>query len=84
MLNFAAFGYIHLLICGGVLQNICGMSVVGDDWESFKRYNLAEIYQPTQKPGAEPSSNAENEATPNSVTTNEAKAQPPEADKKPE
>lgn len=71
-----------MLTSVGVLQNICGMSVVGDDWESFKRYNLAEIYHPTPKPGAEPSSNAEIKATPNSVTTNEAKDQPLGADKR--
>jgi tRNA acetyltransferase TAN1 len=26
-------------------QNICGMSVVGSDYENLKRFNLAEIYQ---------------------------------------
>lgn len=25
-------------------KTVCGMSVVGNDWESLKRYNLAEIY----------------------------------------
>ncbi|KAI9871318.1 MAG: hypothetical protein M1830_003036 [Pleopsidium flavum] len=30
-------------------QNICGMSVVGSDFEKLKRYNLTEIYDPTPK-----------------------------------
>ena len=30
-------------------QNVCGMSVVGDDHEKLKRYNLSEIYDPTVK-----------------------------------
>ena len=32
------------------LQNICGMSVVGSDFDKLKRFNLAEIYDPTPKP----------------------------------
>jgi hypothetical protein len=28
-----------------VWQNVCGMSVVGQDFEKFKRFNLSEIYQ---------------------------------------
>lgn len=31
-----------------IAQNILGMSVVSDDYEKFKRYNLAEIYEPTR------------------------------------
>lgn len=30
-------------------QNVCGMSVVGNDYEKLKRYNLSEIYEPTPK-----------------------------------
>ena len=30
-------------------QNICGMSVVGNDYEKLKRYNLAEIYRHSTK-----------------------------------
>jgi hypothetical protein len=26
-------------------QNVCGMSVVGQEFEKLKRFNLAEIYQ---------------------------------------
>jgi len=32
-------------------QNVCGISVVGSDWETLNRYNLNEIYLPTPKPG---------------------------------
>ena len=35
------------------LQNICGVSVVGADYDKLKRYNLSEIYSPSaigQKP----------------------------------
>ncbi|KFY18515.1 hypothetical protein V493_08553 [Pseudogymnoascus sp. VKM F-4281 (FW-2241)] len=32
-------------------QNVCGISVVGSDWETLKRFNLNEIYLPTPKPG---------------------------------
>lgn len=30
-----------------IIQNILGMSIVDGDYEKFKRYNLAEIYEPT-------------------------------------
>ncbi|CAG8954176.1 hypothetical protein HYFRA_00005796 [Hymenoscyphus fraxineus] len=36
-----------------IYQTVCGMSVVGGDWESLKRYNLSELYQPIQKPAAQ-------------------------------
>ena len=29
---------------------MCGISVVGGDWESLKRFNLAELYQLSPKP----------------------------------
>lgn len=32
-------------------QTVCGMSVVGKEWESLKRFNLHEIYQPSAKTG---------------------------------
>jgi hypothetical protein len=48
------------------------MSVVGDDWESNKRYNLAEIYQPTLKLGAAA------ETIPKGVTKDEDKAEAPQ------
>lgn len=38
-----------LLILVEIYKNICGMSVVGADYERLKRYNLAEIYEPTPK-----------------------------------
>ncbi|PBP20855.1 26S protease regulatory subunit 6B [Diplocarpon rosae] len=28
-----------------VYQSVCGMSVLGSDWEKLKRFNLAELYQ---------------------------------------
>ncbi|KAF2813961.1 uncharacterized protein BDZ99DRAFT_380305 [Mytilinidion resinicola] len=36
-----------------VYQNVCGMSVVGSDYEQLKRYNIAEIYEPTGKKQSE-------------------------------
>jgi len=52
-------------------QTICGMSVVGSDWESLKRFNLAELYlsQPSPKVTA-----AAHGAKPQSVTADEAVA----------
>ncbi len=50
-----------------VLQTVCGMSVVGSDWEKLKRFNLAELYQPSSKGAA-----AKAEAMPQSVMTDEA------------
>jgi tRNA acetyltransferase TAN1 len=34
-----------------VLQNVCGMSVVGKEFEKLKRFNLSEIYQVANAPG---------------------------------
>lgn len=31
-------------------QNVCGMSVVGSDYDQLKRFNLAEICSPTPLP----------------------------------
>ncbi|MCJ1226339.1 hypothetical protein MMC12_002989 [Toensbergia leucococca] len=39
-----------LIILVEVYKNICGMSVVDGDFHKLKRYNLAEIYNPTPKP----------------------------------
>lgn len=50
------------LLC---VQNICGMSVVSDRFEALKRFNLAEIYNPTPK-----------EDTPKEETLTEAKIVP--------
>ncbi|KAK2754054.1 hypothetical protein FQN54_007223 [Arachnomyces sp. PD_36] len=33
-----------------VIRKICGMSVAGSDYDRLKRYNPAEIYNPTPKP----------------------------------
>ncbi|KAI9666641.1 MAG: hypothetical protein M1821_004577 [Bathelium mastoideum] len=43
-------GY-DMLIIVEVYKGICGMSVVGSDYDQLKRYNLAELYDPTRKPG---------------------------------
>jgi hypothetical protein len=32
-----------------LLQNVCGVSVVDDSFEKLKRFNLAEIFEPTPK-----------------------------------
>ncbi|KAI4165004.1 MAG: hypothetical protein LQ342_001280 [Letrouitia transgressa] len=40
------------LILVYIYRNICGMSVVGPDYEKLKRFNLAEIHGPTPRPGA--------------------------------
>ena len=45
--------HYDLLILVDVYRNICGMSVVGSDFEELKKFNLAELYLPTQKPGSE-------------------------------
>ena len=37
------------LVLVEVYKNVCGMSVVGSEYEGLKRYNLAEIYEPTSK-----------------------------------
>ncbi|OJD13841.1 hypothetical protein AJ78_05737 [Emergomyces pasteurianus Ep9510] len=42
------------LILVDIVQNICGMSVVGRDYDDLKRYNLSEIYDPTPKPKPAP------------------------------
>ncbi|KAK5135043.1 hypothetical protein LTR08_005703 [Meristemomyces frigidus] len=41
-----------LLIIVEVYQNICGVSVVDDSFERLKRFNLAEIFDPTPKQDA--------------------------------
>ncbi|PYH93277.1 hypothetical protein BO71DRAFT_399847 [Aspergillus ellipticus CBS 707.79] len=50
-----------LIILVTVIQNIIGMSVAGSDYDSLKRYNLAELYNPAPAPEAttEPAKPAE-------------------------
>ncbi|KAI1295045.1 hypothetical protein F5Y03DRAFT_372357 [Xylaria venustula] len=36
-----------------IFQTFCGMSVVGDDWESMKRYNIHELYLAAAKSAAD-------------------------------
>jgi len=40
----------NLLILVDIYRNVCGMSVVGSDYDQLKRFNLAEIYSPTPLP----------------------------------
>jgi tRNA acetyltransferase TAN1 len=58
-----------LLILVEVYRNICGMSVVGNEYEKLKRYNLAEIYQPTPKPVAKVTATEEKDQANSAVTT---------------
>lgn len=41
------------LILVDIYRNILGMSIVGSDYEQLKRFNLAEIYDPTPRPTKE-------------------------------
>jgi hypothetical protein len=41
-INEYSFAYIIFL------QTVCGMSVVGGDWDKLKRFNLAELYTQNQ------------------------------------
>ncbi|KAJ5721780.1 uncharacterized protein N7483_009714 [Penicillium malachiteum] len=43
-----------LTILVDVVQNVIGMSVVGSDYDDLKRYNIAEIYEPSPKGQATP------------------------------
>ncbi len=65
---------IYRLTHSRVQQTICGMSVVGGDWENLKRYNLAEIYQQATKRLADFSGNTEAKATPGRVSKDEAQS----------
>jgi hypothetical protein len=49
------------------LQTVCGMSIVGDDWEALKRFNVAELSKPVSKVGVI----FEADALPERVTTGE-------------
>lgn len=50
------------------------MSVVGNDWEKLKRYNLYELQSPSTKPKSGGPADAELKATPESVNTDETRA----------
>ncbi|KAJ5634198.1 hypothetical protein N7528_002040 [Penicillium herquei] len=47
-----------LTILVDVVQNVIGMSVVGSDYDDLKRYNIAEIYEPSPKGQATPAKTA--------------------------
>jgi tRNA acetyltransferase TAN1 len=53
-------------------KTVCGMSVVGSDWEEFKRFNLAELHRPPPEAGTD----VKAETRPQSVTKDEAPAVP--------
>lgn len=53
------------------LQSICGISVVPNDYESLKRYNLAEIFEPTPKVLPKVKAKDESEGQTQTETTNE-------------
>ncbi|KAI9643435.1 hypothetical protein NHQ30_008054 [Ciborinia camelliae] len=57
-----------------IYQTICGMSVVGDDWEDLKRYNLYELQSPSTSSKSRGLADAKSKATPGSVTTDETRA----------
>jgi len=44
-----------------IYQTVCGMSVVGRDWEALKRFNLAELYAKATSNAAKPQSVIANE-----------------------
>ncbi|KAH7409481.1 hypothetical protein BKA64DRAFT_705243 [Cadophora sp. MPI-SDFR-AT-0126] len=54
-----------------IFQSVCGMSVVGSDWEALKRFNLAELYQKDKASNATTPAKPE-EAKLRSVTKDEA------------
>ena len=43
--------HYDLLILVEIYRNVLGMSVVGNDYEKLKRYNLSELYTPIPKAG---------------------------------
>jgi len=57
-----------------IYQTVCGISVVGSDWEALKRFNLAELYQ--SQPPSKVTAASQDEAKPQSVTADEAAAAP--------
>ena len=61
----------NLLIASLPSKNVLGMSVVGNDYEELKQFNLAEIYDPTPKSNTEkPPAPTPDAAKSNSLPTN--------------
>ncbi|KAG4412093.1 hypothetical protein IFR04_014768 [Cadophora malorum] len=54
-----------------IFQSVCGMSVVGSDWEALKRFNLAELYHKDKVSKATAAAEPE-EAKPQSAKKDEA------------
>ncbi|KAH7369887.1 hypothetical protein BKA65DRAFT_7169 [Rhexocercosporidium sp. MPI-PUGE-AT-0058] len=53
-----------------IFQSVCGMSVVGSDWEALKRFNLAELYE--KEKASKAKATTKSETKPRSVTNDEA------------
>jgi len=45
-----------------IQQTVCGMSVVGGDWDELKKYNLLELYGVPRKRAAEKDNSAEKDS----------------------
>jgi len=52
--RLAPIRHSHYCFGTNAAQNICGVSVVDSRFEELKRYNLAEIFDPTPKEAAPP------------------------------
>ncbi|KAI9844917.1 MAG: hypothetical protein M1837_005203 [Sclerophora amabilis] len=63
-----------LLILVEVYKNVCGVAVVGSDYEALKRYNLSEIYEPTPKPIAAVQQDAPKRSPTTAARTDESDA----------
>jgi tRNA acetyltransferase TAN1 len=50
---------------------MCGMSVVGAEWETLKRFNLAELYQPAST--SMPQAKVQAESKPEEAKTDETR-----------
>jgi tRNA acetyltransferase TAN1 len=66
-----------LLILVDVYRNVCGMSVVGNDYEKLKKYNLSEIYQPTLKPELKAATESKEQEPPTKEASDQGKAPEP-------
>ncbi|KAG9243434.1 hypothetical protein BJ878DRAFT_543263 [Calycina marina] len=54
-----------------IYQTVCGMSVVGDDWEALKRYNISELYGGYKANIQAKNGSLPQEALPEAVSINE-------------
>ncbi|KAF2144613.1 uncharacterized protein K452DRAFT_284936 [Aplosporella prunicola CBS 121167] len=63
-----------LLILVDIYKNVCGMSVVGEDFERLKRYNLSEIYEPTPREQAKEQAKEQADSAQQEERSNEEQA----------